>query len=76
MAQQTLAEQAVDTLAEIKRMDFNVNSDSPERYAIHLMKQAAEEAVSNGLRLAMQIVWAAKQAQDTVEDIKTAAQKQ
>lgn len=70
MAHQSLAELAVLTLAEIQRLDFDVPADAPERYAVWAMKEAAEQAIEQGLKVALAIARGTKHARDAVAEVQ------
>lgn len=62
MATQTsLADLAVETLAAVVEMGNEVDNQCPERHAIRSLKRVAEEAITSGLRLALELSWQAKQ---------------
>ena len=50
-----IADQVVFTLGEIERMADGMNDDDPMRHAVRKMKQAAEQAITAGLRVAQDI---------------------
>jgi hypothetical protein len=73
MAQQSLADVAVSTLAAINVMADGISTDDPERHAVWALKRAAEQAVLNGLQTAGDIVRAARDAREAVADAKKEA---
>lgn len=73
MSQQSLADQAVDTISAIRRMRANNDQAHPESYTVHKMKQAAEQIVSTALQQANDLVYAAEILQ---QDIRKAEAKQ
>ena len=73
MSQQSLADQAVDTISAIRRMCANTDQKHPEHYTVRKMKQVAEQIVSNALQQANDLVYAAEILQ---QDIRKAEAEQ
>lgn len=74
---QSLADQAVDTIAAIRSLDTSTNMDHPERHAVRDMKRMATEIVTNALRQAHALVYSAQSLQDEMrrhEETQRAAQ--
>lgn len=62
MATQTsLADLAIETLAAVIEMGNEVDNECPERHAIRSLKRVAEEAITSGFCLALELSWQAKQ---------------
>lgn len=64
---QSLADQAVQTLAAVSRIGEGMSNESPERHTIRSMKRIAEQAIESGLRIAMDLSY---QAENLVKDLK------
>ena len=65
--QQSLADQAVQTLAAVSSMCDDVGLDSVERHIIRGMKRIAEQSIENGLRMALDLAY---QAEQLIKDLK------
>ena len=73
MATQTsLADLAVETLAAVIEMGNEVDNECPERHAIRSLKRVAEEAITSGFRLALELSWQAKQLKKLSREIAEA----
>ncbi|KOC21160.1 hypothetical protein GL58_10730 [Comamonas testosteroni] len=71
---QSLADQAVDTIAAIRNLDTGSNMDHPERHAVREMKRVASEIVTNALRQAQALVYSAESLQKDMRKHERAAQ--
>ena len=67
MAEQSLADRAIETLAAVRAMDDGVELAHPERHAVHELKRAAEAILDTALRQAYMLAHA---AQDLREDMR------
>lgn len=57
----SLADQAIFTLGEITRIADDMDDNDPMRHTVRKLKRTAEQAVSDGLQLAQEIVDATRQ---------------
>lgn len=57
----SIADQAVFTLGEIERMADGMDDNDPMRHTVRKMKRTAEQAITEGLRLAQEIADATRQ---------------
>ena len=73
MNQQSLADQAVDTIAAIRKMCAHCDKKHPEHYTVRKMKSVAEQIVSDALQQANDLVYAAEILQ---QDIRKAEAEQ
>lgn len=71
----SLADTAIDTLAEIRQIDSNLDPDAPERLVIREMKRAAEQAVAEGLRLAANIARSAREVREVIAETRRTTAK-
>lgn len=60
MTQQSLADLAVETLAAVAAIDEGVTIDHPERHVVRDLKREAEALISNALRSARALAYAAE----------------
>ena len=67
MAEQSLADRAIETLAAVRAMDDGVELAHPERHAARELKRAAEAILDTALRQAYMLALA---AQDLREDMR------
>lgn len=70
MAQQSLADLAVTTLAELKQIEAGMKTDAEERFAIWRAKEAAEQAIRSGCEVALNILTAARFMREAVPQIE------
>lgn len=56
----SLADNAVDALAAVARMEFGVTNEHDERHLIRNLKRHAEQALDNAFRLARELAWLAE----------------
>ena len=73
---QSLADQAVDTIAAIRNLDTGTNMDHPERHAVREMKRVASEIVTNALRQAQALVHSAQSLQQDMRKHEAAQRAQ
>lgn len=73
---QSLADQAVDTIAAIRNLDTWTNMDHPERHAVREMKRVASEIVTNALRQAQALVYSAESLQQDMRKHEAAQRAQ
>lgn len=74
--QQNMQQMAEATFAAIERMDEGIDTSHPEYQAIQNLKQAAEQAVIEGLRGALTIADAARNVRQAVAEVKVDAAAQ
>lgn len=61
MADRTsLADAAVDALAAVARMDWNVANEHDERHHIRSLKRLAETSLTDAFRQARELAWLAE----------------
>lgn len=70
---QSLADQAVTALAAIAAMDEDLSNEHAERHIIRGMKRAAEAALENGLRVAQDLAWVARDVKKEFQEIRDSA---
>jgi hypothetical protein len=58
----SLADQAVDALAAVARMDADVTNEDDLRYHVRSLKRIAEEHLGNAFRQARDLAWLAEDA--------------
>ena len=73
---QSLADQAVDTIASIRNLDTSTNMGHPERHTVREMKRVASEIVTNALRQAQALVHSAESLQQDMRKHETAQRAQ
>ncbi len=73
---QSLADQAVDTISAIRNLDTGANMAHPERHAVREMKRVASEIVSNALRQAEALVNSAQSLQQDMRKHEAAQRSQ
>lgn len=59
MAEQSLADIAVETLAAVKSMDNGIGLEHPERHVIRDLKRNAESLIADALRRARDLAYTA-----------------
>jgi hypothetical protein len=59
MAEQSLADIAVETLAAVKSMDNGIGLEHPERHVIRDLKRNAEALIADALRRARDLAYVA-----------------
>ncbi|MFY9480248.1 MAG: hypothetical protein WAQ08_21650 [Aquabacterium sp.] len=60
---QSLADQAVETLAAVSAMTDALTNDHPERHAVRSLKPIAQDIISNALRQARDLAYQAEEMQ-------------
>ena len=68
-----MQQMAEATFAAIARMDEGIDASHPEHHAVQKMKQAAEQAVIEGLRGALAMADAARNVRQAVAEVKVDA---
>lgn len=74
MSQESLADRAVATLAEVRAIGDSLTNDHPMRHSVRGMKMAAEQILADAMRQAADLAYRAKQLVKDHEDAMEAAQ--
>jgi len=69
----SLADDAVDALAAVGRMDFNVTNEHDERHLVRNLKRMAEQALEQGFRHARELAWLAEDTRREADKARAAA---
>jgi hypothetical protein len=72
-APQSLADQAVETLAMVRALGDDLNMSHPQRHAVRNLKRIAEAHISNALRTAADIAYQARDLASLVADVRAEA---
>lgn len=67
MAEQSLADIAVETLAAVRTMDNGIGLEHPERHVIRDLKRNAEALIADALRRARDLAYTA----DAIRELHT-----
>jgi hypothetical protein len=70
---ESLADQAVTTLAAVAAMDNKVTNDHPERHAIRNLKRTAQDILSSALRQARDLAYQAEQLHEDMARVRAAS---
>jgi hypothetical protein len=68
----SLADEAVEALASINRMDFNITNEHEERHYVRSLKRLAEQALTDACRQVREMAWLAEDMRKTAQTIRDA----
>ena len=69
----SLADQVIQTLADVRQMDDGIDTDCHERHAVWNLKRLAEQAIADAMRAATELAWQAKSLRKMAREIEEAA---
>lgn len=69
----SLADQVIQTLADVRQMDDGIDTDCPERHAVWNLKRLAERAISDAMLAATELAWQAKSIRKMAREIEEEA---
>lgn len=68
----SLADQVIQSLADVRQMDDGIDTDCPEHHAIWNLKRLAEQAIADAMRAATELAWQAKAIRKLAREIEAA----
>jgi len=66
----SLADQVIQSLADVRQMDEGIDTDCPERHAVWSLKRVAEQAIADAMRTATELAWQAKAIRKLAREIE------
>ena len=68
----SLADQVIQSLADVRQMDEGIDTDCPERHAVWSLKRLAEQGIADAMRAATELAWQAKAIRKLAREIESA----